>query len=503
MNPQEYLQTTDFSWRQQRGQFFTPPAVADFMVEWLLQKPCRTLFDPAFGLGAFATAAWNRNPSLQVRGMEICSKIMAAWKKESPNGLAEIEQGDYLLHWGETHETLVCNPPYRRFQHFCNRAEVFSLFEQRLGIRLSGYTNMASAFLVKSVSELCLGGRLAYLMPLEFLNTGYGIPVKAFLTQQGRIVALGKLRCETEVFPEVITTVGMLFFEKGKRKGKTIFYNLSSLQDLPDAFRRGVAWGGLTPEKKWEPFFANRRSGTIPAGWIPLREWGIFQRGIATGANSFFMMNEEERKVRGLRRREVVPCVAKNRQYSSPILLPEDVKRLQKTNATIFLLHPQEPLSPAMRRYLKAGESQGIDRRYLTRHRQPWYRQEKKEPAPIWMGVFSRQEYRVIRNLTDTRHLTCYHGFYPNEEGKKYVDALFLFWMSRVGRETILQQMRSYGNGLHKLEPGDLNSLWIPGRDFWKGWSPQELAREMTHVRRHNQLSDEGEARFAASLAEG
>ncbi|MDO4583191.1 MAG: N-6 DNA methylase [Planctomycetia bacterium] len=496
MNPQEYLQTTDFSYRQQWGQFFTPPVVADFMVEWLLRKPCETLFDPAFGLGALATAAWQRNPKIRVQGMEICPKILDAWKKGEKAGFAEVCQGDYLLHWGAARDAIVCNPPYQRFQHFRNRGEVFSLFEQHLGIRLSGYTNMASAFLVKSVSELCVGGRLAYLMPLEFLNTGYGVPVKRFLTQQGKIVALGKLRCETEVFPEVMTTVGILFFEKGKRSGKTIFYNLSSLSDLSKAFRQGTAWGGLTPEKKWEPFFQNRRPATVTAGWIPLREWGTFQRGIATGANAFFTMNEEERKGRGLSRREVIPCVTKSRQMTQPVLLPEDVKRLQKANAAIFLLHPQEPLSRNMRRYLQEGEAQGIPRRFLTRHRHPWYRQERKEPAPIWIGVFSRQGYRVVRNLTNTRHLTCYHGFYPNEEGKKHIDALFLFWMSRTGRETILQQMRSYGNGLYKLEPGDLNAIWIPGKNFWKRWSPQEIAQEMTYVRQHGQLSQEAETKF-------
>ena len=52
------------------------------------------------------------------------------------------------MSWGCEHQSIVCNPPYMRFQHFRNRDAVLNAFSENLGLRLSGYTNTASAFLI-------------------------------------------------------------------------------------------------------------------------------------------------------------------------------------------------------------------------------------------------------------------------------------------------------------------------------------------------------------------
>ncbi|HTR00892.1 MAG TPA: N-6 DNA methylase, partial [Candidatus Acidoferrum sp.] len=38
--------------RLEHGQFFTPPAVARFMLQWVTESGVPALYDPAFGLGA-------------------------------------------------------------------------------------------------------------------------------------------------------------------------------------------------------------------------------------------------------------------------------------------------------------------------------------------------------------------------------------------------------------------------------------------------------------------
>lgn len=107
-----------------------------------------------------------------------------------------------MLSWGRKHTNIVCNPPYMRFQKFLNRDAVFSAFAKNAGLRLSGYTNTASAFLIKSLLELDGKGRLAYIMPLEFLNTGYGRAVKAKLLEGGHLAAIIKVDCEKQIFPD-------------------------------------------------------------------------------------------------------------------------------------------------------------------------------------------------------------------------------------------------------------------------------------------------------------
>ena len=104
-------------------------------------------------------------------------------------------------------------------------------------MRLSGYTNIASAFLLKSLSELSSAGRLAYIMPLEFLNTGYGKLVKARLIQGGHLVAIISLDCEKDVFPDVITSVGIVLYDSGVTYPAVRFHSVESIERLPDVLK--------------------------------------------------------------------------------------------------------------------------------------------------------------------------------------------------------------------------------------------------------------------------
>ena len=172
-----YVEYVGEGHRKALGQYFTHPKVADFMVRWVLASGRRGLFDPAFGLGAFRKAA-GKDVGIGFSACEVDPQIIRFWEQETGESAKFVSVEDYLLSWGKVHANIVCNPPYMRFQKFLNRKEVFSILERKLGIRLSGYTNAASAFLIKSIFELGPAGRLAYIMPLEFLNTGYGAIVK-------------------------------------------------------------------------------------------------------------------------------------------------------------------------------------------------------------------------------------------------------------------------------------------------------------------------------------
>ena len=45
---------------------------------------------------------------------------------------------------------------------------------------------------------------------------------------------------------------------------------------------------------------------------------------------------------------------------------------------------------PILQDYLDWGKSQGFADRYITRHRQPWFKQENRPPAPILCSYMSR-----------------------------------------------------------------------------------------------------------------
>ncbi len=485
--------------RKQFGQFFTPEPIARWMVRWVLAGGAGRVYDPAFGLGAFHQAAGEIAEGVAFEGSEVDPVILGFWRARGDENGAVVRQEDYLRAWGRQWPAIVCNPPYRRFQKFLGREEVFAAFEEHLGVKLSGYTNIASAFLLKSISELCDGGRLAYILPLEFLNTGYGAVIKRQMLARGQLHAIIRLDCEKAAFPDVVTSVGILLFEKRAPRFPTRFYVVSRLDALETVLDtppvNSIPPEELRPGEKWLRHF---EAGTLPPRsphLVPLSTYGTFSRGIATGANAFFVLRPSQVTALGLAPEEVVPCITRSVQIRDPLFTESEFRRLVEEDAPVYLLRAGDPPSAAAACYIRDGEAQGYHTRYLTRFRDPWYRLERRRPAPILFGAFSRDGYKVIRNHSQALNLTCYHGFQPAGQGARYVERLFLYLLSRVGRETVALNVRQYGAALGKYEPNDLNQALVPSMEWLDRLDEEQAAVEIEHAR-HGYLSSEMEALF-------
>jgi adenine-specific DNA-methyltransferase len=458
--------------RRELGQFFTPMDLAAFMCRWVQVPGTREVFDPAFGLGVFARAAHSLNPGVVFHGSDVDPVVLthcrnAAWRGPPAHVVCE----DYLGHWNQEHQAIVCNPPYMRFQHFAGRDAVFARFATHLGLKLSGYTNLASAFLLKSLSELRPGGRLAYVMPLEFLNTGYGTVVKRGLLEGGHLKALIRMDAEKAVFPDATTSVGIILVAKDGVLDPVQFHTVASLDDLPRVLEsppaRLVPRGDLEPGEKWlRHFDANAYQGQT-GDLTPISTYGTFSRGIATGANEFFVLSPSQAREHGLPQGALLRCITKSAQVSQPVLTPAHLNALEESDAPVLLLNVSGTATGTTRKYLDHGERQGFHQRYLTKVRNPWYKLEKRAPSPLLFGVFSRDRFKVVRNHSSAINLTCFHGFYPNLIGQDVVDLLFLYFKSRTARRLLELNMRRYGGSLDKFEPNDLNRALAPSAHWF------------------------------------
>jgi adenine-specific DNA-methyltransferase len=500
----EYITSSSVEHRKKLCQFFTHDRVADFMVQWVSSKgTVDSLYDPAFGLGAFYQAALRQQYQGKIYGAEIDEEILNFVSSHVPQDIKlTLTKGDYLTSWGKSKPGIVCNPPYMRFQKFEDRERTFAEFEKRLNIRLSGYTNIASAFLIKSLHELRPGGRLAYIMPLEFLNTGYGKIVKKQLLEQGQIRAFIKIDCEKDVFPEVTTSVGIILFEKVKTRESVPFFVLTRLADLEQFSQCSavtqVDAQALSPDKKWLQYFERQNTSFDIKNLVPLRYYGAFNRGIATGANEFFVLNREKASTLGLRSHEIVPCITKSAQIKHPIFTELNLKALMENNDNVFLMSIHGKPSHHAAQYIQVGEKFEFHQRYLTKNRNPWYKTEERLPAPLLFGVFSRGGFKLVRNYTQATYLTCYHGFYPNIFGTNLVDHLFLFFSSKAGKSLLSQQLRRYGDALDKFEPNDLNAVLCPSMESFAQLHPQEIACAISDIKTYGKLSDSAERLFAS-----
>ncbi len=488
-----YLEKVGERHRKRFGQYFTHPDVADFMVKWVLGSGHPSLYDPGFGLGAFYTQIADGR-QIDFTAGEIDPVVVDFWEKAAGREASFVEKGDYLLSWGKTHTNIVCNPPYMRFQKFLNRDDVFSAFAKNTGLRLSGYTNAASAFLLKSLSELDGKGRLAYIMPLEFLNTGYGKVVKSKLLEGGHLASIIKLDCEKELFPDAITSVGIILYDAARHHRSVDFYSIDSIDTLPTVFEKPpmarVDLAELSPDSKWLQYCMLSDSSMDTNSLIPLNHYGRFTRGIATGANKFFVLRPSVAEAARLGNAECLPCLTRSSQVQQAIFSTVDYERLAKSDAPVLLFSAGSNHSSAAEQYIRFGEAKGYHQRFLTKTRTPWYRTEVRSPAPLLMGVFSRGGYKVIRNRSNALNLSCFHGFHPNFYGQHYLDHLFLYLASQPGRNVMALSVRKYGDALDKFEPNDLNSALVPSPTAFAELEGAVVKQAMEYVEENDCVPD-------------
>ncbi len=479
------MRKIDEEHRKSYGQFFTHPSVASFMVEWVLRLNKKSIYDPGFGLGAFLDPVYD-DLDIEFSGSEIDQGILDFWQDVHDRNNTSLHHEDYLRSWGKSAANIVCNPPYMRFQKFLDRENVFNEFSDKLNLHLSGYTNIASAFLIKSLSELRESGRLAYIMPLEFLNTGYGTIVKNELIKDGCLAAIIRLDCEKDVFPDATTSVGIILYDSSHRYSWVDFHVADSINTLPTILEQApsarISLNSLDPKAKWLNFFLPKKFTVNRQKTAPLNYYGRFSRGIATGANKFFILKRSRFNSLGLDESDVTPCITKSSQIYQAVFDPDDFDCLMREDSPVLLFSPDSQCSKKARSYISSGEMQGYHTRFLTKNRKPWYKTEYRAPSPLLLGVFSRGGYKIVLNRSKALNLTCFHGFQPNFFGSEYVDHLFLYMASSTGRDILRLSSRRYGDSLDKFEPNDLNLALVPSPQIFDELSQSDVSRAISHT---------------------
>ncbi|MGE0084218.1 MAG: class I SAM-dependent DNA methyltransferase [Desulfococcaceae bacterium] len=471
MRESEYRDNTPLHHRKEYGQFFTPAPVARLMAQWILRANPKTILDPAFGLGIFydEIIKTNSGTPLSFTGYEIDSHIMTYLSHTGKHKNLRLIQQDYLCSDTGYFDGIICNPPYMRFQKFLNRHHVLAKLEEKTGKKLAGYANTASVFLVKSLTELNRNGNLAFIMPFEFFNTGYGKDVKKSLLENHLLKQIIIFSNEKEIFPDATTTVCVLLCRNdGKEEAIKIAHiksneEIESISDVSHFFQREIRHSDLPYSKKWTPILLSLFSEhKQPDGFCKLSAYGAFTRGIATGANEFFALTKSKIKAYGLDNDNCFKCITKSAQIRKSVFTEADFDRLCHADKAVFCLDVKDHSKLEIQNYIRYGEKQGFNERYLTKMRNPWYRMEHRKPAPILFGVFSRGRLKVIRNFTTAINFTCFHCFYPNLFGEQLINRLFVYFISDLGQNILKNSKRSYGDELDKFEPNDLNESLCP-----------------------------------------
>ncbi len=379
-------------------------------------------------------------------------------------------------------DAIVCNPPYTRHHRLPEtyKASWGAQMEQQFGLRLSRFSSLFAYFFVQATRMLKPSGRMAFITPAVVFEASYSRQVKEFILRYLRLRAIVTFHESLSVFESVDTAACITLVEGPEASPvKEVIHaevrEWPGVEELLEAVKQGKAatypWGTISPIT-WQELQPRRKWSIIPRendrfaheSFVPLVQIAHVVRGIATGANNFFVLSDAEVQEWGLNPRYLRPVLTKNREASGYVFDQDDFKRIGREGKKRWLLYLTDPVQPGTpeERYIRHGESLGLHTRSLVRTRSLWYEMEQREPAPIYFTYLSRKKSRFIHNRAGVLALNVFLYIYPDPviaQNETVLKALLALLNSMVSKQALRHVGRSYGGDTIKLEPRELDRL--------------------------------------------
>lgn len=500
--------------RKARGAFFTPPAIADYVVDWTVRDREAKAFEPSCGEAVFMLALGHRLRALgadghlagQLHGVDLHDpSARAAKRKLDHMGFGStITVTDFFdREPTPIYDAVVGNPPYVRYQDFSGDARAKAQAAALgAGVRVSGLASSWAPFVVQAVRHLRPGGRLGLVLPAELLSVNYAGPVRRFLMERFERVRL--VVFDERVFPGVLEEV-VLALAEGEGPTSAIEVqqgeNLAALDD-----RRIVRWSPPTPEAKWTPALLPQTAleayslASGDSSFAELEAWGDTDLGMVTGNNGFFTLSAERAAALGLDTSDLLAISPPGSRHLRGVALTREAwEEMRVSEKPVYLFRPEGRPSIAARAYIADGEAKGVHEAYKCRVRDPWWRVPLVRPPDLFLTYMNHHAPRLTANEAGVTYLNSVHGVRlasaAQDLGRTALPIASLNTITLVGAELV---GRAYGGGLLKLEPKEADRLPVP--------SPRALGRATTILQelaaRVPRLLEAGELDKAVALVD-
>ncbi len=478
--------------RNKLGQFATPIELAIAIVEYAKNLSSQNqqirFLDPAFGTGSFYSAllqVFERSQIGTAIGYEIDSyygnEAISLWK----NTPLQLNINDFTKaippeNQDKKANLIICNPPYVRHHHL-TRSDKLRLQNQSqniAGVKLSQLASLYCHFLCIADAWMAEDGIAGWLISSGFMDVNYGQQIKDYLLNKVALLRVHRF-CPNDVqFDDALVSSAIIWFQKTlPSKNHTVEFSYGGSLAAPHE-RKYISSEILHNTLKWTTIGSTSEAINFNLQRYQLKDLFTIKRGLATGANNFFILTKEQAIAYQIPAQLLKPILPSPRY----LLLDEisaDAFGNPILEQQLFLLDCNLPVSeiensyPTLWKYLQIGIESGIISRYLCKHRNPWYSQENRSPAPYLCTYMGRTDssrgkaFRFILNNSNAIAANVYLMLYPK---LILADALSRqpslkrdLWLSlnNISEEALISGGRVYGGGLHKLEPKELGNVFV------------------------------------------
>lgn len=472
--------------RNKLGQFATPTQLARDVLAYglgLLPKgEAVRFFDPAFGTGSFYSAlrsTCRRRPVAWARGFEIDAHYgrpaLELWRGTP----LELTLGDFTRQTPPAADAgranlLICNPPYVRHHHLSGeeKLRLQEAAHTAAHVELSGLAGLYCYFMALSHGWMSEGGVAGWLIPSEFMDVNYGKALKSYLLREVTLLHIHRFDPNDVQFDNALVSSSVVWFKKQRPPAAhEVTFSYGGTMQKP-ALIKSVSVQDLEQSEKWTRF-PKQDAEAIHEGYR-LGDLFAIKRGVATGDNSFFILNEDLVRSLSIPPQFLRPILPSARYVKDDEIM-SDAQGVPLLDKRLFLLDcdlPEEEVQrhyPALWVYLRTG-LEHVAPRYLCRSRRHWYAQERRAAAPIVCTYIGRSDhdgrpFRFLLNHSKAIATNVYLMLYPlpvlAEQIRRNPDVLRILWqqLNATTRETLLGHGRVYGGGMHKLEPKELANI--------------------------------------------
>ena len=480
--------------------FVTPPEYARDMAQCALAAfgdDSKKIFfgDSAIGTGALFIAIKrlvdtvnndeNKNYSFgSAVGVDIDERMAKeAFLRCSKRDLVVI-YGDATspsIDLGEKRNMMIVNPPYNRHEEIPEeyRKKAKELAEAQTGIQVSASSGLYVYHLLIMDKWLDDNGVAVWLLPSIFLQSRYGRAVRQYLTSNVQLVRLHVYNEEKLQFDDTMISTTIVVFKKVhpiERQKVVITYGDSiSEPQFSKTFDLGYLSRNIN---NWRSIIVNSKENE-PKLSLNIRFSALFdiKRGLATGANSFFVIERNKAKEYGIPDMALKPILPTARYLRSLVISAKDDGYPDVEPQMVLIdcdLDEKDIKSkfPGFYNYLQMAKQKdkygkAIVDRALVKSRKPWYKQEVRNPPLFLLTYMGRNKKNLpplyfILNQSDAIALNTYLLLYPKPWLMEIIGSnellckKLLSALNVSAKKIIAQQTRVYSGGLQKLEPNEL-----------------------------------------------
>jgi hypothetical protein len=315
------------------------------------------------------------------------------------------------------------------------------------------------------------------------MYVNYGQVLRDYLTRYVTMLSLHQFDPDEVQFDDALVSSCVVTYRKERPTPESAFHLSFGGNIEAPALIRVVSAAAAASSSKW-PVLHSTAASEDRSLLLTIGDLFSIKRGLATGANDFFIVDEATIDRYQIPARFLRPVLPPPRVMKESIIRanPDGTPQLAKRSFLLVCEEPPEAVAasyPGLWSYLKLGMERSIHTGYLCASKDIWYLQEQRAPAPYlatYMGrgsIHTKPPVRFLLNYSSAIVTNVYLNLYPKaplaallkEDPRRATELLAL--LNAIPADEILRSGRTYGGGLHKVEPKELASVVVRAQLPW------------------------------------